>query len=602
MVIRVLPTNTINRIAAGEVIERPASAVKELVENALDAEATSVTIAIENGGRNYISITDNGYGMNKADLELSVERHATSKLPEDDLLHINHFGFRGEALPSIGSISRMKISSRARGEEEAWEINIEGGAKLAAKPSSLKEGTVVEIRDLFFATPARLKFLKSEKTETQHVVEIVNRLAMAHPDVAFSLISNNRPLLRFTNAQGDMLDARLKRITDIVGREFSENAIPLDAEREGIAITGFAGLPTFNKGTSASQYIFVNNRPVRDKLFLGAIRAAYQDFLSYDRHPVVALFLNVPPEEVDVNVHPAKAEVRFRESGTVRHLIVSALKHALAAAGFKASTTVSEQAISQLASNMQAARFFGGYSSQTSSPAMAEKLRQFQGPMNFSRPSELFSGAPVAEIIPVEELTEEESAFPLGAARCQLHETYIVAQTKNGIVIVDQHAAHERIVYEKMKVALASESVQTQKLLIPEMIEMEPSEILQLEEKMPELAAYGLLMEKLGDRALVVREVPAILQDVEVKSLVKDLADDLNETGEPLSLSGAVEHICGTIACHGSIRAGRKLTIPEMNFLLREMESIPHTGQCNHGRPTYVELKLNDIEKLFGRK
>jgi len=604
MKIRILPQTLVNRIAAGEVIERPASALKELLENSLDAGATEITVNIESGGRNLIAVTDNGEGMAREDLALAIERHATSKLADDDLLKITHFGFRGEALPSIGSVSRLTITSRKKNENSAWTVRIEGGDKLPMEAASCNPGTRVEIRDLFFATPARLKFLKSEKTEQQHIVDAINRTLMAHPEVSIRLYAEDKEILKIAGQQGDMLNSSLARMAAILGKDFAENSLMLESVRDNITIRGYAGLPTFNRGTSQSQYLFVNNRPVKDKLFAGAVRAAYQDFLGHDRYPVLALFLELPHEEVDVNVHPAKSEVRFRDSRLIHSTIVTAIRTALGNAGYRASNTVAGAAISKLAGNMGGGGYGGGYSGgggfNSRSPG------QFFAPLAAgnsgletifaadlvpgARPAENFAGLP------------DYTSYPLGAARCQLHETYIVAQTAGGIVIVDQHAAHERIVYEKMKESLAKSSVKTQKLLIPEIIEMTSGEVEKLLAEKAELVNFGLVIEKFGDSAVVIREVPALLKDFDIKSMIRNLTDDLEESGQLLSIKGAIEHVCGTIACHGSIRAGRRLNVPEMDALLREMESTPNTGQCNHGRPTYIELKLSDIEKLFGRK
>lgn len=590
MRIRYLPSILINRIAAGEVLERPASAVKELVENSIDAGATKIMIELEEGGKNLIRITDNGSGMNKEELEIAVERHATSKLPEDDLVHITHLGFRGEALPSIASVSRMNITSNDG--SGAWILTLEGGEKSAIAPSALNKGTRIEVRDLFFATPTRLKFLKSVRTEVDRTVELIDRLAMAYPNIAFSLKNDGKDIFSYAATAGDLLDSRLKRISEILGKEILDNVIPIKAERNGVIIEGYAGLPTLNRGTSGFQYFFVNNRPIRDKLLLGVVKAAYQDVMSHDRHPILALFITLPFEEVDVNVHPTKAEVRFRDSAMIRSLIISSIRHGLADAGHRASSSVSEFALSNFSS---APRYYPGRSSSAGAN-LAEKNLLWQAPLPEIRES--FSPEARTEIPPV----QDDISYPLGAARGQLHETYIVSQTKDGIVIVDQHAAHERLVYEKMKIAMEKDGVKTQVLLIPEVVELGSSSINRLESKQKELAAFGLVFETLGDKAVVIREVPAIIKDCDVKKLIENIADDLEEHGEILSLSKAIEHIAETMACHGSIRAGRRLNREEMNSLLREMESTPNSGQCNHGRPTYIELKLSDIEKLFGRK
>lgn len=603
MTIRILSPVMINRIAAGEVIERPAAALKEIVENAIDANATQLHITLEQGGKNRITVTDNGDGMTKEELSLAVERHATSKLPDDDLLHIHHFGFRGEALPSIGAVSRLTITSKSSTSDEAWSLSIEGGEKSEPVPASLSQGTRVDIRDLFFATPARLKFLKTDKTEQQHAVDTIQRLAMAYPHVGFTLIANDRRVCDFPAT-----DDPLQRLQAIMGQEFADNALPIDAQRESITIRGFAALPTFNRGNATAQYTFVNNRPIRDKLVASAIRAAYQDFLARDRHPVLALFIDLPPEEVDVNVHPAKAEVRFRDSSRVRGAIIGALKYALADAGHRASTTVADTALHAFS---PAPSHAGNYSyrpssgSQTSYGSYARGNNLAESALPFLAPLSPLASAPLPEEPSVEPSIAAEpdtENYPLGAARCQLHETYIVAQTQDSIVIVDQHAAHERLVYERMKTSLERDGIKTQPLLIPEIVELDEPRTHALLHQRETLAKLGLVIEPFGNNAVVVKETPALLGEIDVKGMVRDLADDLTESDEPFSLSEALEHVSETAACHGSIRSGRRLNIHEMNGLLRDMEATPYSGQCNHGRPTYVELKLHDVEKLFGRK
>src|SRR5580704_12091421 len=601
-VLRRLPSNLVNRIAAGEVVERPASAVKELVENAIDAGARRIVVTLKEGGRTFLSVVDDGVGMSSEELKLAVERHCTSKLPGDDLGDIRTLGFRGEALPSIASVSRFAITSRPHSNrsdsESAWSLEIDGGAKGEPKPAAHPPGTRVEVRDLFFATPARLKFLKEPRTESGHVADAMRRLAMAHPAIAFRLESEERTLIDLPAANPSLLhdaDAlRLERLAAIMGREFADNTVAIDANREGFRLTGFAGLPTLNRPTGQHQYLFVNGRPVRDKLLAGAVRGAYQDFLARDRHPMVALFLEAPTGMVDVNVHPAKTEVRFRDAGIVRGLIVGALRTALAAVGHRASTTVSDAALG-------AFRPHTGYSSPLPMRGgggvsliprgLAEAAAQFMAPL----------GAPSARV-------EAESAdgngahYPLGVARAQLHETYIVAQTGEGVVIVDQHAAHERLLHERLKNQLEADGVKRQTLLLPEVVDVGEDGARRLAARAAELAEMGLVLEPFGLGAVVVRETPAVLGEVDVQGLVRDLADELAELGDHLSLKEKVEEVCGTLACHTSVRAGRRLSVEEMNALLRQMEATPHSGQCNHGRPTYVELKLADIERLFGRR
>jgi DNA mismatch repair protein MutL len=614
MPIRLLPPALVNRIAAGEVVERPASAVKELVENAIDAGARRIEVILREGGRSLIVVRDDGEGMSAGELALAIERHATSKLPDDDLVHIRTLGFRGEALPSIGAVSRLTIASRKRGSGEAWAISVEAGARSEVTPAALGEGTRIEVRDLFFATPARLKFLKAPRTELGHAEEAIERLAMAHPGIGFILEDEARTLLRLDAADegllGDPAAAQLKRLGDIMGREFADNAVPVMAEREELRLSGYAGLPTLNRANSAQQFLFVNGRPVRDRLLFGAVRGAYRDFLAGDRHPMLALFLDMPAEQVDMNVHPAKTEVRFRDPGLVRGLIVGALKHALAGAGHRAATTVAEMALGRARVEGQVGGQVGGlpWSHQPQggriSPRLAERNAAAWAPLTsdgraafegFDSPSA--RGMDPAAVDPAGML-----AHPLGAARAQLHETYVVAQTDDGIVIVDQHAAHERLVYERMKEALAAKGVARQALLIPEVVELDEAAADRLVARVGELAELGLVVEAFGTGAVVVREVPALLGQVDAKGLIQDLADELAELGDAASLRERLGDVCGTMACHGSVRAGRRLTIEEMNALLRQMEATPHSGQCNHGRPTYVELKLTDIEKLFGRR
>lgn len=598
MSIRILPITTVNRIAAGEVIERPASAVKELVENSVDAGATQIDVTLMAAGKALIRVSDNGSGMSREDLLLAPQRHATSKLPDDDLLRVKALGFRGEALPSIGSVSRLSIESRARGTSEAWRITIEGGEMGELAPAAHEDGTTVEVRDLFYATPARLKFLRADRTEIEQVRDMLQRLAMAHPEVSFTLTSDGKPLARYNRQQGELLDARLTRLSEVLGREFRENSLPILAQRDTLRLTGFASLPTYSRGTSSEQYLFVNNRPVRDKLLLGTVRAAYQDFLARDRHPVVALFLDIQQEEVDVNVHPAKAEVRFRDTGVIRGTIISALKHALAEAGHRASTTVSLAALGAARPEHMPAYAYSAPSPPSSFYGrgnVAEALPSTYAPL-FAENMQ----APLAK--PVEVTPEQPVSYPLGAARAQVHNTYIVAQTEDGVVIVDQHAAHERLVYERMKTQLAERGMARQQLLIPEVVELGEPDASRLLKRADEFARFGLVIDAFGEGTIVVREVPALLGDSDVRGLIRDLADDIEEMGEALTLADKLEHICGTMACHGSVRAGRALNVQEMNALLRQMEATPHSGQCNHGRPTYVELKLADIEKLFGRR
>ncbi|HYD45985.1 MAG TPA: DNA mismatch repair endonuclease MutL [Phenylobacterium sp.] len=610
MPIRRLPPETVNRIAAGEVVERPASAVKELVENALDAGARRIEVQADGGGLTRILVADDGHGLAAGELALAVERHATSKLApgEDgawDLLRISSLGFRGEALPSIGSVARLAIASRARGETDGHAIQVDGGAVAPVGPSAFPgpHGARVEVRDLFYATPARLKFMKSERAESMAIAEEIKRQAMAHEDVAFDLDLDGRRTLRLP-AEPAGPAGRLARLAAIMGRDFHENALPIDHEREGVRLSGFAGLPTFNRGNAAHQYLFVNGRPVRDRLLQGALRAAYADFLARDRHPLAALYIELDSTLVDVNVHPAKAEVRFRDPALVRGLIVGGLRHALAGAGHRASTTVAAGALGGFRPQAYAppptARGFSAWSAGGWTPTLAgleERSARvepdFGGPAG--APHAPAPQAPSAEVI-------DPLDYPLGAARAQVHETYIVAQTRDGMVVVDQHAAHERLVYERMKAQMAEGGVARQALLLPEVVELDPAEADRVVARAGELAELGLILESFGPGAVLVREVPALLGETDAAGLVRDIADDLAENGAALALKERLEAVCSTMACHGSVRAGRRLSAAEMNALLRQMEATPHSGQCNHGRPTYVELKLADIEKLFGRR
>jgi DNA mismatch repair protein MutL len=621
-----LPQDTINRIAAGEVVERPASAVKELVENAIDAGATQINIRADLGGLSRILIEDNGSGMGADDLQLAIERHATSKLKPQadgtwDLLHIKTLGFRGEALPSMGSVARLDITSRLR-DGAPLNIRVDGGVISPVRPAAFggEHGTRIELTDLFYATPARLKFMKSERAENMAIAEEVKRQAMAHENVGFSLeLDGKKQLKLFAEPAG--FEGRLKRLAALLGNDFSDNALLIDQGREGVHLTGYAGLPTFSRGNAAHQYLFVNNRPVRDKLLAGALRAAYADFLARDRHPLAALFVEIDPQELDVNVHPAKTEVRFRDPNLVRGLIIGALKHALASAGHRAATTVAHQTISAFQPQVVQPLLGLNRPYNPVSPAQIAAVRPYMSPYlpeatPFSPTArveaEPFYGdtpgvaetyAPdVMEMPPDVQAPTQTEAFPLGAARAQLHETYVIAQTADGLVIVDQHAAHERLVYEQMKQAMAEGHVQSQSLLIPEIVDLEREEVSRLMARQADLQNMGLSLEAFGPTSVLVRDIPALLGDCDIAGLVRDLVDDLTEHGELLALKERMAEICGDHACRHSIRSGRRLTGEEMNALLRQMEATPHSGQCNHGRPTYVELKLKDIEKLFGRR
>ncbi len=599
MSVRRLDPILIDRIAAGEVIERPASAVKELVENALDAGARRIDVAIEDGGRKLIRVIDDGRGMGADDLALAVERHATSKIPDGDLTHIATLGFRGEALPSIGAVADLSIDTRAAGAPHGFAIRVEAGEKRGLRPSDWPRGTRVEARDLFAATPARLKFLKTDRTETAAVADIIRRLAMAHPQVRFGFGANSGTLLEFSACDGDE-EGRARRIAQVLGQEFGANALAIAAEREGFRLAGLAGLPTFNRGNAQMQYVYVNGRPVRDKLFAGAVRAAYMDYLSADRHPAVALFIDCDYAAVDVNVHPAKAEVRFADPGLVRGLVVGALKQALGGAGHRTADSGTRAALDMLAARAPL------YPAYRASPPADWDLRQSpSAPTGFGESAQAAfdPGPPMANARAHDAPPARQAeAAPLGAARAQIHETYIIAQTSNGLVIVDQHAAHERLVYEKLKRQREESGVARQMLLIPAVVDLDGARMAALLPALEELAALGLVIEPFGPGAVLVRETPATLGQIDAKRLVADIADLLAEEGDARGLSRKLDHVLATCACHHSVRAGRRLTPEEMNALLREMETTPGAGQCNHGRPTYVELKLSDIEKLFGRR
>ena len=602
MAVRQLSEGIVNRIAAGEVVERPASVAKELIENALDAGAAHIDVLTDGGGRRLIQVIDDGAGMTAADLVLAVERHATSKLPDDDLLDIRTLGFRGEALPSIGAVARLTITSRHKDEPHAWSITVDGGRKSELKPAALTRGTRVEVRDLFYATPARLKFLKTDRSEAEAIREMARRLAMSPPEVAFTLAGEERkPATWSARAPGS--GGRLARLADILGPDFRANAVEVEVIAEKLAIEGFAALPTYSRANSLGQYLFVNGRPVRDKLLIGVVRAAYADYLPRDRHPVVALFVTLDPREVDVNVHPAKAEVRFRDSGLVRNSLIRALQEALARQGRRAATTGGSATVAAFRAPDATPRAPWDWRRSPARPT-AIPLRGAVAVSLADAPQTSFdAGAPAADVrLEASEPTADLLDRPLGAARAQVHENYIVAQTRDGLVIVDQHAAHERIVYERLKAALAESGVARQILLIPEIVELDEAAVERLLARAEELLSYGLAIEPFGPGAVAVRETPAVLGPIDAKTLLLDLAEHMQEWEEALPLDRRLMHVAATMACHGSVRSGRRLKPEEMNALLRDMEATPNSGQCNHGRPTYVELKLSDIERLFGRR
>lgn len=607
MGIRILPNTLVNQIAAGEVIERPASVVKELVENAIDAGAASIEVTLVDGGKSLISVSDNGKGMEKQDLPLAIERHATSKLPDNDLFHIHYMGFRGEALPSIASVAKLSIVSRTEKSENAWKIEVFGGEIKSPVPVAANYGTKVEVRDLFYATPARLKFLKTGAGETAQCVDILNRIALANPQVSFSLFDDKKKKISLNGRQGDLFDSRLKRISDVLGRDFGDNSLLIDANRNDLKISGFVSLPTYSKANTLSQYLFVNNRPVRDKLLLGALKAAYQGVLELGRYPVCALFFDVNPELVDVNVHPTKAEVRFYDGNAVRGLLISAVRNALMRGSMQTAQTAD---FSQIVNNDSAEEnipdtVFLHENATISRPF----LTPFRPPLprkiladDVGFPELKNSFSVKTEDISAEDAVNQQSVGFLGMAKAQFHNTYIISQTEDSVIIIDQHAAHERIVMERFKANMASEQQpQAQLLLIPEVVDLSLSEKTALLENCEELKKTGMIIEEFGTTAVIVREIPALINGCDIKNLVKSLAEQILEWGKDFALEDKINHICATMACHGSVRAGRSLNVAEMNELLREMENTPHSGQCNHGRPTYIELKLKDIDKLFHR-
>ncbi len=607
MPVRRLDPILIDRIAAGEVVERPAAAVKELVENAIDAGARTIEVTIEGGGRRLIRVVDDGAGMSPEDLALAVERHATSKLPEGDLSRIETLGFRGEALPSIGAVARLAIVTRTAEAGTGVSIVVEGGVKGPVRPAAAEKGTRVEVTDLFAATPARLKFLKSDRAEAQAVAETVRRLAVAHPEIRFALSGEHIGTLHYP-AEEESQHGLARRLARVLGAEFADNAVPVDNVREGFALAGHVGLPTFHRATAAHVHFVVNGRPVRDKLLLGAVRGAYADLMPGDRHPALALVIACDPRLVDVNVHPAKTEVRFRDPALVRGLVISAIKDALARAGFRAATTGGLRTLEALrppqspsrpapvASRVPPARppAFGWQAPVSPRPPLSG--------LEESGQTTLLELAPPSADMRAGTADPEEIAAPLGAARAQVHGTYIIAQTADGIVIVDQHAAHERLVYERLKRERATRGIARQLLLIPEVVDLDPVAADRLLAAADTLENLGLVVESFGPGAVLIREVPAALAGGRIKALIQDVADALAEWDSATPLEERLDAVLSRMACHGSVRAGRRLKPEEMNALLREMEATPFSGQCNHGRPTYVELKLSDIERLFGRR
>lgn len=612
MTIRLLDPTTINRIAAGEVVERPASAVKELVENALDAGSTQIDITIRDGGQSLIVVRDNGSGMSRGDLELAVERHATSKLPDDDLMNINTMGFRGEALPSIGSVSRLSLTSHDVITNQAWMLSVEGGHKHDVIPANLNKGTIVEVRDLFFATPARLKFLRTPKTEQGHIVDVVTKIALANPTVGFSLRDETRQLFDYAPAES------LKdRLTDVLGADFVQNALGIEGSRDYAQVSGYVGLPTLHRSTNQHQYLFVNGRPVQDKLLGGAVRAAYADLVAKDRHPMLVLALTLPTDYLDVNVHPAKTEVRFQDTQLIRNLIVSTVRQHLTQVSHLTSTTIHQAA-------MDAIQLFEPRGDHRQSSPFVQMSTEHHrshshgghhhgNPKGFTAftPQKAFEtmGAHVLETRRVFSepepmdimLNDDPSMGYLGRAIAQVYDTYIVSQTETDMIITDQHAAHERLTYEKMKRQLSDHGVVKQSLLIPEIVEVTEPQREALLELRTELETLGLTIDAFGLTSIQIKEIPSLLAGVDAKALLLDIADQITHMAPTLTLQEKVYEICAELSCKGSIKAGRRLSVPEMNQLLRDMEITPFSGQCNHGRPTYIKLRKADIEKLFGR-
>lgn len=607
-IINRLSTDAINQIAAGEVIERPASALKEIVENSLDAGARLINIWCDDGGLGRILVEDDGNGIEKEDLPIAILRHATSKLSPNiegkiDLTNINSLGFRGEALPSIGSISRLTISSKTKNSNQAWQIEVNGGQVGSIKPcawASLNSGTRIEIRDLFFSTPARLKFMKSPRAEILAINDIIKRLALSRPDVSFCLYIDGKNSFRAIAGNEEIAQNRLKRARDILGNDIAQDCLFIDTMRAELKLFGLASLPTASRADSRHQYLFVNGRPVKDPMLKGIARAAYQDVLARDRHPVLALFLEVPPNFVDVNVHPAKTEVRFKDAALVRGLIIGALRHAIGTIEVRPSISLSSQTFGALGNSL---KLQNNYQHDYSRQNISKNPTFYEG--GFGEINRDF--APLAK--PSEAIENDiadnnisQNDFPLGAAKAQIHNTYIIAQTNQGIAIIDQHAAHERLVLEKMKNAILGKSISRQPLLIPDIVELDKDDCQRLLEKSHEFEEFGLIIENFGDGAILVRETPAMLGKINCKNLLQDLADEIATFDKALSLKEKIDEILASMACHGSVRAGRSLNAFEMNAILREMEQTPRSGQCNHGRPTFIILGLDDIEKLFGRK
>ena len=579
-IIKKLPENLINQIAAGEVIERPSSALKELLENSIDANATEIDIYITDGGKTLIEVVDNGKGMTANDLKMCLQRHATSKITDGDLVNINSLGFRGEALPSIGSIADISIDSHDVNKNESWNISVINNTLKDIEPSVIREGTKVTIRDLFSKVPARLKFLKTNGTEVRYCKEIVKHLAMSHPNIAFSFHTDAKKIFYWNKSEGINFLSTKKRLKQVMGEDFINSSVSLEEERPGMLLVGMVGMPTLNRNTGREQYLFVNNRPVKDRSLIGALRAAYKGLMEHNRFPVAVLFLDILPSDVDINVHPAKSEVRFKDAGRVRSLIINGVRNSLEGAGLSTASEISNALLNKMNIN-------------------SNSINEVNNNFNLNN----IQISPSSRLLDHNEsdVFEKEITYPLGAAIAQTHGTYIISETKNGIILIDQHAAHERIVLEKIRAGFLNQNMQKQILLIPEIVELAEEYFEAIISNIEKLTKLGLIIEKFDKKAVLIREHPAILDKVNFSVLINDIAEEIIHFGSEFILSERLDNICGNMACHSSIRAGRSLLNSEMNALLREMENTPNSSQCNHGRPTFIKLDIKDIEKLFGR-
>tara|TARA_R110000868_G_scaffold262401_1_gene520999 strand:- start:171427 stop:173271 length:1845 start_codon:yes stop_codon:yes gene_type:complete len=611
--IQVLPEFLANQIAAGEVVERPASVIKELVENSLDAGATEIDIAVDEYGLKRICVKDNGSGISKDQLPLAIERHATSKIAvTEDLFNINSFGFRGEALPSMASVSRFSIASKVQGTDDAWRIFGDGGKNMQIEPAARNAGTTIDVVDLFYNTPARLKFLKAKRTEMEHVTDVVVRLALANPKVSFKLTSDGDEVIRFAKAESDLLDDMLPRLSSFMGRDFTSNAVGLSLDRGDMSIKGFASLPTYNLSTTRRQYLYINGRPVKDKLLIMALKNAYHDLLHTGRHPAAVLFIEVPATDIDVNVHPAKAEVRFKNGRDVFGMIRTCVRAALDEHSTQVSTTPSAQALSRFKAGELPTTPQFNYNAPASTSMPAHQNSNYNTPSYAPHNARIVAEDSTAFEFQRPHINQDEMAadisrgdyqdHPMGAAIAQLHGTYIVSQTANSMIVVDQHAAHERLVYERFKSQILSGNVERQALLLPEIVELKDVDVENVVERQDELLKFGLEVEQFGRQAISIRATPALLGEMNAQQMLLDIVEDMRNMKKETSIQERLEDFLSTMACHGSIRANRKLSVADMNAILRDMEVTPNSAQCNHGRPTYVELKTADIERLFGRR